>query len=98
MEPLARIIVAGLGGWRLASLLVAEAGPWDVFARFRSRIGVPEFGEVKSGFLPGLFSCVWCMSIWTTALCWGLWELHWGIPGALAAMGVAVTVEVANRR
>lgn len=98
MTELARVIICALAGWRIASLLVSEPGPWDVFARFRERIGVPEFGEIKRGFVPGVFSCVWCMSVWAVALCWGLWELHWGIPGALAAMGLAITAERVNRQ
>lgn len=95
---LVRVVICGLAGWRLASLLVAEAGPWDVFERLRTRVGVPNFGEVASGLIPGMFSCVWCMSVWTVALCWLLWEVHWAIPGALAAMALAITAEVLNRR
>lgn len=90
-------MVCGLAGWRLASLLVTEPGPWDIFARLRARVGVPEFGEIQSGFLPGIFSCMWCMTVWTTALAWASWELHWGIPGVIAAMGTAMVAEQLRR-
>lgn len=60
-------LVLGLATWRLTSLLVKEDGPWDVFARFRSWVGVrfnaqsEPYGDT---FLGSLLVCVWCTSVW----------------------------------
>lgn len=59
-----------LATWRISSLLVTEAGPWDILARLRGALGVynrmtPTGLECVSHHAPwGLFCCVWCMSIW----------------------------------
>lgn len=59
-----------LACWRLASLLVYEDGPGDVFARLRTRVGV----QVDRDGTPyamnpvgQAFICLWCMSVWTAA-------------------------------
>lgn len=105
-EDLIRVVIVGLAAWRLAHLFVGEEGPWGIFRRLRllagaeidlalepadplvARINVP--GE---GFLAQLLSCVWCLSVWTSLLFWGLWEVHWAIPGAVAAMAIAVLAQ-----
>lgn len=60
-------ILLGLATWRLASLLVQEDGPWDMFARLRSKLGV-RFNErseaVGTSFLSDLVLCMWCTSVW----------------------------------
>lgn len=63
------LIIYGLATWRVSSLLVNEAGPGNVFLRLRGLIGIEhdEGGMVTvipDGFLPGVFSCVWCCSLW----------------------------------
>lgn len=63
------LLIYGLATWRAASLLVNEAGPWDVFLRLRRLTGIEHDGEkqktiIPDGFLPGVFSCVWCASLW----------------------------------
>lgn len=57
-------ILIGLAGWRVANLLVNEDGPLDIFERVRLFVGMKP-GEI-SGFMPKLFSCIFCMSVWTT--------------------------------
>lgn len=86
------LVLVGFAGWRLASLLVNEEGPFDVFTRFRDVVGVPRVGEI-TGVLPKLFSCVWCTSVWTTLLMWGAYELEATIVLVIAAMAVAIIVE-----
>ena len=46
--------------WRLSYMLVNEAGAWDMFDHVRR-------GAERIG-LGGLFSCVYCMSVWVSAL------------------------------
>lgn len=92
------VIVAGLAGWRLASLLVNEPGPWHVFSKLRAAAGLPDSGEIKDGFWPELFGCVWCMGVWTAAAAFLAWYVHPAIPGVMAAMAVVILVEALVRR
>ena len=87
-----QVIIVGLAGWRLAHLLIGEDGPWSSFVRLRHLLGVPEGGEV-TGFFPTLLTCPWCLTVWTAALMWGLWYVHWAIPAAVAASAVAIGAE-----
>lgn len=73
MVELELAIIWGLAGWRVASLLVNEDGPWESLERLRQLIGLKP-GPIE-GFLPKLFSCIWCMSVWTTALAALVWEI-----------------------
>lgn len=91
------MIVCGLAGWRIASLLVHEDGPFEVFRRFREHFGLDEDTVELRGFWMQLLSCVWCCSVWTAALCWALWAVHPAIPGVIAAMAVALIAERAAR-
>lgn len=56
--------------WRVASLFAREDGPFDVFIRFRVKIGVKEVGTDseygENWFTKGIL-CVWCSSIWFAA-------------------------------
>lgn len=81
-------VLIGLAAWRLAHLLVEEDGPFDVLEWVRQAVGLHS-GEVK-GFLPSLFSCVYCMSVWTALLCYLLWELNEVAVIILAAMTIAI--------
>lgn len=55
--------------WRLASLLVREKGPWDMFVWIRERTGI-RHDENKTPYLipdnvlAGILSCTWCASMW----------------------------------
>ncbi len=65
--------------WRLASMLVREKGPWDLFVRIRALAGIThdEQGlpiQIPDNVLAGILSCVWCCSIWV-ALGWFLFFL-----------------------
>lgn len=90
-----RLTLAALAAWRLAYMLTSELGPWDIFARMRDRLGVPYLradGWPDSN-VGRLFSCIKCMSVWTSALfgflC--LTPLWWiCLPFALSAPAVLV--------
>ena len=51
-----RFLLATLAVWRLTHLLSKEDGPWDSLARLRRTFG--------AGFLGGLISCFYCLSVW----------------------------------
>ncbi|MHA2079086.1 MAG: DUF1360 domain-containing protein [Candidatus Thorarchaeota archaeon] len=66
--------------WRLASLLVNERGPFDIFMRIRELTGIEH--DVEDDFFPwsipdtffgNLFGCVWCMSVWVALFLYAVW-------------------------
>lgn len=63
-EPL----LLGLAAWRLAYLLIEEDGPFRLFARIRHIVGADEPGELNG--LAFAFTCMYCMSVWTSILLW----------------------------
>lgn len=93
-----QFLVCGFAGWRLACLLVYERGPFDIFVWLRSMVGVvhDESGRAEEwakNFLTGVFTCVVCMSIWTTTLMWGLWQIKPPAVVLVAAWGLALLLE-----
>lgn len=56
--------------YRITSLIVIEAGPFDIFQRVRDYVGVDDLAETQRGFYPKLFSCSYCMSVWVAAVLW----------------------------
>lgn len=86
-------VLIAFAAWRLASFIAVEEGPWGIFEHLRGLAGVPEKGDVK-GMLPILITCVWCVSLWTAALLWGVWEYWRPEPViVLAAAAGAIAVE-----
>lgn len=94
---LTEAILIGLAAWRVASFLVNEDGPFNVSHRLRVRIGwvYDEYGGISrpDTFLGGLFSCVWCMSVWTAIGFWVLWQVAPECVMVVAAMAVPPVVE-----
>jgi hypothetical protein len=84
------VVLTGLAGWRLASLLVDEDGPGLIFESLRRAVGVKP--GLVSGFIPSLFSCVYCMSVWTTSLMWLLWYVSPEAVSLIAAWAMALVV------
>ena len=84
------VVISGFAGWRLASLLVAEDGPFEMFERLRSAVGV-RVGEINQ--LAVVFTCIWCMSVWTSAAMLALYVVAPWAVAAVAAMGFALLVE-----
>lgn len=78
MKPF-RFLLYALATWRIANMLVAEDGPSHVFYRLRYRLGVrcidskcyERYADPPDRFLPSLFLCIWCMSVWIA----GMWLL-----------------------
>lgn len=59
-------LVLSLASWRIASLLVDEAGPFDVFERLRVFVGI-KYDQKNEPFatneIAKQFMCIWCMSL-----------------------------------
>jgi hypothetical protein len=53
------LVVGILGVWRIAHLVTAEDGPWNVVGRLRTRAGSGQWGE--------LMDCFKCLSVWVAA-------------------------------
>lgn len=73
------LIVYGLATWRIASMIVAELGPGNIFYRIRTWAGIrhDEFKKVAivpDGFFSEVFSCVWCCSVWIGGF-WMIFDL-----------------------
>jgi Protein of unknown function (DUF1360) len=54
-----RFILGLLTVWRIAHLLQAEDGPWDIVVRLRRVAG--------NGFWGNLLDCFYCLSLWVAA-------------------------------
>lgn len=61
------ILLAALATYRLTLLVSKEAGPFDIFGRFRTWSGV-KFDEYSNPFSTGQLSemilCPYCTSVW----------------------------------
>lgn len=98
---LLHVLIAALAGWRIASLVSREHGPWDVFSRLRERytedvLGWPDQGGPAQGEPFGigkLITCVWCTSVWTVAAMFVAYEYAPWPVAMIAAMGAAIVVE-----
>ena len=95
------LIIYGLAVWRIASIFVRERGPFDLFLKLRKRVGIQHDNSgnpvgIPDGFLPGVFSCVWCASVWIGfffATIWVVspeWSLKFSVPFALSAVAIFV--------
>lgn len=86
LEGLALSALLGLAGFRIASLLVEESGPFGVFAHVRTAARAIPSGSK-------LLSCTWCVSIWTTAGMYGVWQVSHAAVFVVAAMSFALLVD-----
>jgi hypothetical protein len=99
-------LLVTLAVWRLSSLLVNEAGPWSIFYRLRAAAGVKydEYGTRSAKGLAGILICVWCCSIWVSAIftAWLIWStggsIFQGVIDWLAFSAGAVFIEERIRR
>lgn len=91
------VLIIGLAAWRLAVLIVAEDGPFQMFAKLRRLAGVRAGREITG--LAFALTCVWCMSAYTAAAGWLTWELISPWPVLFfAAWGAALALDSLTRR
>lgn len=89
---LLELIAVGLAGYRIANLLVYEDGPVGIFEKIRNIFGVKP-GPVVDNFWTQVFTCMYCMTVWTTVAAWGVYQI---LPEAviiIAAMSVALIAD-----
>jgi hypothetical protein len=86
------LVELGLASWRLAHMLVHETGPYDVLVRLRELTGIEHDEDNNIVSYPNstpLF-CVFCTSIWTSAI---LYFLPAWVRKILAASAIACILE-----
>lgn len=96
------LLIYGMATWRVASMFVTETGPGEMFLKLRARIGITHDDAkqpiiVPDGFFPGIFSCVWCCSVWVGAF-WMLFDLFYPwvalrLATALAFSATAILIQ-----
>ena len=69
---LTSLVTFGLATWRISSMLVNEAGPWDIFLKLREANGITHDDQknkviIPDGFWGSFYSCIWCNSLWIGA-------------------------------
>lgn len=86
------LVETGLAAWRLAVMLVQEAGPDHVFARLRQLTGIEynERGDVVSYPPANPLHCVVCTTVYTSVLMLFMPRL---VRRAFAVAGVAALIQ-----
>lgn len=57
-------LLAVLASWRIARMIIEDNGPFNIFGRFRDKIGVE--GLPTPGSLADLMGCYYCLSMYTS--------------------------------
>ena len=91
--------VLALAVFRLTSLLVNEAGPWDIFHLLRRKAGITydQYShKVTDNELGRMLLCSWCTSMWVSfgvVLVWAVlpdWGIYLFLPFALSSVSIVV--------
>ena len=84
--------MGALATWRLAHLLHAEDGPFDVVVKLRRAAGSSVLGRAMD--------CFGCTSLWSAALLACLLQTGWRerVLGGLACSGAAILLEGVRQR
>jgi len=93
---LVNLIAIILATYRLSSLVVDEAGPFNMFVKFRELLGIrhDETGQINcvpDNIMANLCSCLWCMSLWIAGLVYLIWRIE-PIPVYILAASAGVMV------
>jgi hypothetical protein len=95
-------IIIALATWRVSNLITYEMGPYDVFDKFRAKIGIvyDEYGNpYGQNELANLVKCLWCLSIWIgviLTIVYVLFDIWILIPFAASAVAVIASETVDN--
>lgn len=86
--------VLALSVFRLTSLLVFEAGPWDIFHWLRRKAGITydrHSQKIANNELGRMLLCPWCTSMWVSfgvVLIWAVGGTVVLLPFALSAISI----------
>lgn len=83
------VTIRALATWRLAHLMMYEAGPWNIIIRVREYFGVRHDPDgTPVGYPDGsVFECFLCFSVWTGLVSSSL-PVSWLRPLALSALAI----------
>ena len=95
------ILLLGLATWRISYMLMYDAGPGQMFYKFRKARGIDHDDDGSPFFYPpgfwgGLLECMYCTSIWVgtfIGLGWAVLPFYVElccIPFALSAVAVII--------
>lgn len=78
MTPAIFLIFASFAVFRISGILVYERGPFDLIFKFRELIGIEHDDDmlpeiIPEKFLPLLFSCTACTSVWVSLIVMLIW-------------------------
>lgn len=67
-----QFIILALATWRVSHLLTYEDGPFNIFQKLRTFVGISEELDEHDNysFFAKLLSCLKCNSIWVGAIVW----------------------------
>lgn len=85
-----------IASWRASSLLVYESGPFGFLSWLRDFVGVKydDFSmPYGTWFLPKLFSCIDCMSVWVGI---GFAVLYYFFPVVAAILSFGLCLSMAS--
>lgn len=92
MELLDLIIIAA-ATYRITNLLVADAGPWRVFARLRECVGASADACANSvmqhGHATNVFCCQHCAGLWVAGAVLLAWFIFPAVVYLFAVAGLA---------
>lgn len=93
MPMVVSLACKALATWRIAHMLVNEDGPDDMIINLRTKFLSPTMISLRptkgERVLKGMFSCVWCMSIWVGAIL-AILPTRASVPFALSAVAIAI--------
>lgn len=92
---LTEFIIFCFAAWRIASLLVRERGPFNLFAKIRELTGIRHDEEGVPYLYPEnvfaqVLECVWCTSLWV-AFGWVVLWLLFPYPVFVIATAFAIS-------
>lgn len=73
------LFISTISVWRICNLIQYEEGPFDIFTKFRNKIGLTKVSDLPlneqllypdnefihdGNFFAKLVECIWCLSIW----------------------------------
>lgn len=78
--------IVALAAWRLALFITDDAGPFDLMNHIRAllRADLPLEADIPNSWQV-LWSCMRCMTFWTSLACAGIWQV-WRLPVELLAV------------
>lgn len=62
------VILGAVTTWRISRMLIYEKGPFDIFERVRTRLGVVYQDGHLVRYKYEITICMWCLSVWIGAL------------------------------